>query len=234
MAACGGGDSTTTRVALPPLPAPEPLTSYRYEAILDFSVASPSGDSRFTGTKRGVFVAPDRHMVTAALIVDGRPGPEERVTIIGGDAWYDDGSGAVIAAPNDSRVRGVVADVTSVNGGLFPGGDVYDTIVGMPFAQEQVGDFSTRRFTADSSDPALLSALTDRGSFGPRLVDAEVAQLTIWVDEASGVIVRTRLEVSGGPGVLGGDVPRGAAVDLLLAVELSDVNDPSIEISPPP
>ncbi len=197
--ACSGGANDT-------LPPPAELASYRFEALME----TPGSTLRVSGS----WVAPGRLYAKGQSIERGSDPQWFRIVALESAAWYDTGGGWQAGT---NQLFYDVSAIAPVGQGFDPRTGVYPLLAERGFVRERVGEFDTRRFTLDGGEPGLLAALAGGADAVPEGLADRGFAMTIWVDEATGRIVRSE----------------STAGDQALSWELSDLDDDRIRIDPP-
>jgi hypothetical protein len=244
LAACGGGNEEEATEAQAPaaetpqgtegpsdgaggpsgeVPAPTDafadLESYRYSISILFGgedlAAQGMNDVTFDMT--GAFVAPDRNQVRVEGEVGGLNLQEESITI-GGRTWVRSGD-----TWREGDATFDTADLTPAS--FFAGFDAEDLQVIEP-TEETVNDVDAFRYSIDRADIEQLQALTQIFGEGDALQDLpEELSLDLWLAKDGGWPVKMVLTARG--------ESDGSEMNVEMSVDITDIDDPSIEIEPP-
>ena len=223
------------------LPPPE-LTGTPVELLQSFRHglafnASKDGVKLFGLENTGDFVAPDRftcHQVFSLGFLT-LPGPS--VLVIGEEAWIKAGGGYVSTKSNDNSL----VEVTSFCLGAaavwqeIPVGDL-SALKEMQPVQETFNGLETLLYDLSDS-PEVIEP------FGPLAVAIEgddIREFKVWVAKDGGWLAGVSIIFIGDKESMGAilDNPalglqEGEELEFHFLVEISDVNDPAIEVNPP-
>jgi hypothetical protein len=243
-AACGGSASASpsaTATAEPtptaestPTPTPEPtdsaepggdgpdldeaaaaldaLTSYKIDIAIAGVLPTASGASGIT-----LSALVDRESDAADFTMSGfeglpTAGSGLRVIIIGEDAWLDLGTGTFIPTPGGAATYGDL--VESLSPSELLGGLQTEDFRSLPaVGEEEKNGVATTHYHADGSNPEFAA------NFGP---DGET---DVWIANDGGYLVS--MTVTGTTDV------DGVATDIEMAIDLSRIDDPTIDIQAP-
>jgi hypothetical protein len=245
VVACGGSASPSPTAASPtaaptpsatptPTPTPEPtgsaepggdgpdlsgaaaaldaLTGYQLDISISGVLPAASGA---TGITMSALV--DRENEAADFTMSGfeglpTAGAGLRVILIGDDAWLDLGTGTFVATPGGASTYSGLVDSLSPSALL---GDLQtDSFSALPaVGQEQKNGVATTHYHADGSNP-LFGA-----RFGPE------GMTDVWIANDGGFLVS--MTVSGTTDV------DGAPTQVAMSIDLSRIDDPTIDIQPP-
>lgn len=153
LGACGEGAGDVELRAITPLqtetPVREtpgvgalPLESFAYEASLTLREGGGEDALELFVTTQGIYVGPDKHAFTYRTELGGGEA-EQRLVIIGQEAWYRSGDGAWQATtPEDPRVVGLLEVAFSAVRPDFLGGPEFErvraNVLGLPSTEEFV------------------------------------------------------------------------------------------------
>lgn len=229
LAACGGGDDEEAEA--PPaaeapggeVPVPTDafadLESYRYSIRVAFGGEdlADQGLADVTLDLTGAFVAPDRNQVRIEGEVGGLNLQEETI-IIGGRSWVRSGD-----TWREGEATFDTADLSPQ--AFFAGLDVEKLQVITP-TEETVNGVDTLRYSIDEADIEQLQALTQ--VFGDDDASEDLPEdlsLDLWLTKDAGVAVKMVLTAR--------DKSDGSEVEVEMSMDITDVDDPTIEIEPP-
>jgi hypothetical protein len=206
------------------------LDSFHYQVEISFSVAGEDGT--IGGSIEGDYVAPDSHRYTQTFSLGGISGSEEAI-IIGKDAWQREGS-------DDWSIverLDLDTDLTSADDEFIADAEFIDDIAALDSEKSDVDGRPARKYAFTKENIEAITDILGEGFLsGDDLADVEDFSFVIWVDEDRDVILRAELEATALASVLGEiglNVDPGETVIISLSLNLSDVNDKSIEIEPP-
>ena len=238
----GGSDSDSSRVAITPTPtlsrvqascdAIQDIQSYRYsislkleaEAFRQTAEATPNPLSEFADALtalfsdmqlEGSFVAPDRSQVLLRF-----QGEELELRTIDDRSWVR--VGATWQEQASSSDEDVLLTPASVCADLVE--DLAPSLAAGSGEVELVNGIETIRYRLDEADLKGLPELLGRS--GEEGLPSEFA-VAVWLERNDGWPVRLEIVAS--------DVDeQGRPISLELFMEFSDIDDPDIEIEPPP
>ncbi len=255
VAACGGGGDkdgakATATVAGPteaaeptetrdgaPSGRAAPFDSFHYTVDLGFTVTEPgkAEETFISGQVEGDFVAPDSHAFSSSFAFGGLSGTQE-VVIIGNDAWIKEAGGDWRRATRaDSAVADAI-DLTSADPDFLQDPEIGDALSALDSEPETINGVDTLRYHIPKSAlPALTSLLGE--DFLQDVSGLKEFEMTVWLEEETGALVRADLAASATPELLGQDAPFDISPDATLSVtmliDLTQINDSSISIEPP-
>jgi hypothetical protein len=259
LAACGGGsgEPAATAVEEPtegltgeptgaeptePIETGEPgaalpFDSFHYVVDLEFVIDEPNGDeqSAISGRVEGDYVAPDSHSFVSRFEFGGIGGSQE-IVLIDDDAWYRQGGGAWRATTASDPDVADAIDLTSADPDFIYDPEFASDLAAIDSETETVAGVQTRRYFIPQDAVDTLAQL-----LGPDFLSAESGllsfEMTVWLEEESGALVKAELSATGTPALLGTDFPleisADATISISLTLTLSRINDPSIEVGPP-
>jgi hypothetical protein len=135
-----------------------------------------------------------------------------RVIVIGEDAWLDLGTGTFIPTPGGAATYGEL--IESLSPSELLGGLQTEDFRSLPaVGQEDKNGVATTHYHADGSNPEFAA------NFGP---DGET---DVWIANDGGYLVS--MTVTGTTDV------DGVATDIEMAIDLSRIDDPTIDIQAP-
>ena len=202
---------------------------------LTFSI-STEGSKLFGIETKGDFVAPNRFTCQQGLSLGFLTLPGDSVTVIGKDAWINDGDGYRATDDLDESV----AEITNACLGAarlwqqFP--------VDLSSLKESEAILDTR-----NGVEALLFDLSESldvvEPFGPVAVKAEgesIKEFKVWLDKDGGWLAGMSITIVTNAEALEADlelpdveVEEGQEFEFNVSAEISDVNAPGIEVNPP-
>lgn len=212
----GGGDGDPTATV-----APEATETPVREIQLKLAV-------------EGDFVAPDSHAFSNRFEVGGRLVTRDAV-IIGDAAWYrEETADWVETTRDDPEVVDLVAQSSAAPDFL----QAQDFVRGVQVIEgeaESINGVSTIRYiippeTASAAVDLFAEAFLQGGG------SLEQFDLTVWLEERSGGLVRAEFVAVGTAEILGetaAELDPDAEVVITLTVNLTRINDPDIIVEPP-
>jgi hypothetical protein len=203
----------------PPTDAFADLDSYRYSAHIVFGGEdlADQGLSDVTFDMTGAFVAPDRNQVRVQGDVGGLNLEEESI-IIGARSWVRSGDTWTEGDPDFDT-----ADLGPP--GFFAGFDPEEIRVIEP-TEETVNDVDAFHYSIDKADIEQLQALAQIFGESDSLEDLpQDLSLDLWLAKDGGWPVKMILSAQG--------ESDGSQVSVEMSMDITDVNDPSIEVEPP-
>lgn len=214
-----------------------PFQRFHYTVEMDFTISAPGEgeETAISGRIEGDFVAPDSHAFTSRFEFGGLSGTQE-VVIIGNDAWIREGSGEWRATSrSDPDVQGAL-DLTSADPGFLQDPEFAQDISVLESTPETIGGIQTRRYHIPKEAVDTLVELLGE-EFLQDASGLEEFEMTVWLEEESGTLIRAELIATASPELLGEeetfDLPPGATVNVSMTISLSRFDDPTIEIVPP-
>lgn len=219
-AAAGGAEGTTEAVEAPaPTDAFAELESYRYALTISLEGADLAdeglGSASFDLT--GSFVAPDRSQARIEGDLGGLALEEETITI-GDRSWVRSGD-----VWEEGEASFDTADLAP--NAFFAGFDPEELKIITP-TEETANGVDSLRYSVDEADIEQLQALANVFGGSDSLEDLpEEFSFDLWLAKDGGWPVRVVMTARG--------AAEGAAVAVELSMDITDVNDPDIEIEPP-
>ena len=257
LAACGGGDdgddtptatAVATEVPADGEPTEEPdatsepageaaFDSYHYTVDLVFTISAPgeTDETFVSGQVEGDFVAPDSHSFETTFEFAGLSVSQAAV-IIGDDAWLKEGSGDWQATTrSDSAVLDALA-LTSADPGFLDDENFADDFAALDSTSEELNGVQTRKyFIPKEAVDTLVDLLGDE--FLADTAGLQEFEMTVWLEEETGTLVRAEFDAIAGPEILGEDagfsLPEDASAHVTMVINLTQINDSSISIEPP-
>jgi hypothetical protein len=209
--------------------------SFHYSVNFTFTVDDPSeGPTEVTGSVEGDFVAPDSHSFSATFDFAGLTGTQEGV-IIGEDAWYREGTGDWTATSTaDPAIQDLVS-LTSADPEFLYDAEFAQDLSALDGTPEERNGVATIRYDIPQE---AVDALAD--IFGEDFLATEGIEtfdMVVWLEEASGALVRADFTATVEPEALGGvgplEVSPDATVEVSMLIDLTQINDEAISIVPP-
>lgn len=244
-AACGGGKSksgakptATATEEAPSTSGESPFDSFHYTVGLGFSIeAAPSGEGGvISGSVEGDFMAPDSHSFTSKFEFAGISSTEEAV-IIGDDAWYRASGGEWRATTrNDPDVASAIG-LTSADPTFLFSDELSRDLAALDSETEAINGVQTKRYHIPRETVAALASIFGEG-FIKDASGLQEFEMTVWVEEETGALVKADLAATAGPEIFGTadapfDLPPDATITVTISINLTQTNDPSITIEPP-
>lgn len=250
-AGCGGGDgkgAATTATAPAPTPAPvatgtpgptpQPaFQSFAYDVQFVAAIESPASGPVMSIERRvqGVFEAPSSHAFAGGLGVPGQT-PGHQAVVIGDQAWYREDDGAWQQMTAAAFLELGASALTSAHPGFLNDTAYEGKLQGLDFTTEESAGVTARKYVVSASETGRIGDLL-RYAFLQDISQLQNVDLTVWTSEATGALVRLELSTTTTPAAVLGQVPDNVPADaqarVTLHVELSQINDPSIKVSPP-
>jgi hypothetical protein len=241
-AACGGGggdddeDPTPTSAATEEPSSTNPFDSFHYTVDLEFSVVADSEDGLITGTVEGDYVAPDSHAFSTSFSVAGLSGTEEAV-IIDDQAWYRESGTEWRETTRDDPDIVSAIELTSADPGFLSADNLGEDLAGLDSEIEERNGVSTRRYhiPRDAVD-TLIDIFGDE--FLQDASGLRDFEMTVWLEEESGALIRAEFSASASPELFGEEDPflgldPNDAIVVSMVIDLTQINDSSISIEPP-
>jgi hypothetical protein len=228
VACGGGGGGTPTATPTEEGAEQEPTTGggrtpaypferFHYVVNVDLAIAAPGEEeSTLTGTVEGDYVAPDAHAFTTSFAFASLTFTQD-VVIIGDQAWVREGDGAW-----EEQERALLDD------------DVIDMSAADPDFLVADEEF-VRGITLAAGVPERVNAREMCEGGSPTGV--ERFALTGWVDEETQTPIRVEIRARATEECfgrsLGFGLPPGSVVTVVLRMNLTQIDDATIEIVPP-
>ena len=214
-----------------------PFDSYHYTVDLAFTVED-AGDTEGTsisGSVEGDFVAPDSHSFTSSFEFAGI-GVTQEAVIIGDDAWYREGSGDWTATTvSDPQVQDALS-LSSADPGFLQDQEFASDISALDSEAETLNGVETRRYHIPKEAIETLAELLGE-DFLEDAAGLEDFEMTVWLEDETGGLVRAEFTATASPDVFGAGAPfdlsAGATVSITMTINVTQINDESIEIEPP-
>ncbi len=219
-AACGDGDEQEA----------EPTATTAAEAP-----ETAAEQTFISGQVEGDFVAPDSHSFTSTFEFAGISGSQE-VVIIGNDAWTREGAGDWTKTTADDPEVQDATDLTSADPEFLFSEDLAEGIAVLESEPETIDGVETRRYHIPMEAVEAIVGLLGE-EFLEDAGGLEEFEMTVWLEEQSGALVRAELNATAGPEIFGGDAgfdlsPDASAI-ISMTINLTQINDPDIRIEPP-
>ena len=214
-----------------------PFDSLHYVVDLEITIAQPgeAEETFISGQVEGDYVAPDSHAFTNTFEFGGLSGTEE-IVIIGDDAWIREGQGDWTAT---SRLASEIADtidLTSADPGFLSATDLAEGIGALDSEPDSINGVQTRRYHIPKEAVQTLSEILGE-DFLADTAGLEDFEMTVWLDEETDGLVRAELTATASPDIFGGDagfnLAEDATVTISMTIDVTQINDPDIEIEPP-
>jgi hypothetical protein len=223
-------------------PTPEPgaesaFDSFHYTVDLAFTVAEPGEgeESLVSGLVEGDFVAPDSHSFSTTFGFAGLSATQELV-IIGDSAWMREGSGDwVDTSASDPDVLDAL-DLTSADPTFFQDSEFAEDLARLDSEPDTINGVETRRYFISREAIETLAALLGDDFLGDTS-GIEEFEMTVWLEEETDALVRAELTATASPDLLAEGAPFAlspdAEVTISMMIDVTQINDPDIEIEPP-
>lgn len=214
-----------------------PFDSFHYVVEIETVISAPGEDESalISGKMEGDYVAPDSHAFSSTFGFAGLSGTTE-VIIIGDDAWIREGNGDWTATSRDDPEILANLDQTSADPDFFQDQEFAEDFASQDSDPETINGIETRRYHISRDAVKALVGLLGEDL----LADAaslEESEMTIWLGEESGALVRAAFIATASPKSLGDNsghvTPEDVTVSISVTIDTSRHNDPSIEIEPP-
>jgi hypothetical protein len=215
-----------------------PFESYHYTVDLEFSVEGAGADEGgvISGLVEGDYTAPDSHAFRTTFDIAGLSATEEAV-IIGDRAWYRGiGEEWRETTRDDPDVVSAI-ELTSADPGFLTADQLGEDLAVLDSETEERNGVSTRRYHIPRDAVDALVAL-----FGDEFLQDTSGlkdfEMTVWLEEESGALVRAEFSATATPDIFAGDpavfdLPPDATLIISMVIDLTRINDGSISIEPP-
>ena len=250
-AGCGGGDgkgAATTATAPAPTPAavatgtpgptPQPaFQSFAYDVQFVAALESPTSGPVTSISRRaqGVFEGPSSHAFAGGLGVPGQT-PGHEAVLVGDQAWYREDNGAWQQMTAAAFLQLGASALTSAQPGFLNDTAFEGKLQGLDFTTEESAGVRAHKYVVPAGEIDRIGSLF-RYAFLQDISQLQNVGLTVWTSEETGALVRVELSMTTTPAAVLGQVPDTMPADaqarVTLHVELSQINDPSIKVSPP-
>lgn len=214
-----------------------PFDSFHYVVDFEFVIDEPNGDEQtaISGRVEGDYVAPDSHSFVNRFEFGGVGGSQE-IVLIDDDAWYRQGGGAWRATTaSDPDVAGAI-DLTSADPDFLYDPEFAQNIAVLDSVSETLSGVQTRRYHIPKEAVNTLGKLLGE-EFLNNLNGLQDFEMTVWLEEESGALVKAELSATGTPDLFGGSAPfeidPNATLNISMRINVTQINDASIEIEPP-
>jgi len=211
--------------------------SFHYTVDLDFQVNDPNQTqgSLIKGKVEGDFVAPDSHSFTSQFDLAGLSYSEQAV-IIGQDAWYKEGGSDWRATTRDDADVQNALSLTSADPGFLQDPEFSDNLSALDSQSDTMNGVETRRYFIPKEAVQALSQLLG-DSFLKDAAGLQDFEMTVWLENQTGGLIRAELTATASPDVFGADSPfdvsAGSTVSIAMTINLTQLNDGSISIRSP-
>jgi hypothetical protein len=188
-----------------------------------------------TGHVEGDFVAPDSHAFTRTFALAGLSGTQEAV-IIGDGAWIrEEGGDWRQTARSDPDLPDAIR-FTSADPDFLRDEDFAEDLAALDSEPERINGVDTRRYLIPKEAVGTLAHLLGQDFLGDAS-DLQEFEMTVWLEEETGALVRAELTVATATAVFaedaGAEVSSGATTSISMVVDITQINDPAIAIEPP-
>jgi len=215
-----------------------PFESYHYTVDLEFSVedAGAGEGGVISGLVEGDYAAPDSHSFRTTFDIAGLSATEEAV-IIGDRVWYRSSGDEWRETTRDDPDVVSAIELTSADPGFLTADELGQDLAVLDSETEERNGVSTRRYhiPRDAVD-ALIALFGDE--FLQDTSGLKDFEMTVWLEEESGALVRAEFSASATPDIFAGDpagfdLPPDATLIISMVIDLTRINDVSISIDPP-
>jgi hypothetical protein len=216
------------------------LTSFHYTVELTFNVVAPGDQpgAAISGEIFGDFEAPDSHAFTERYNVGGVT-ITESYFLIGDDAWYREGVDGEWEEydRDDPEIQDSLGLTSADEDFLGTDEEFIDGIAPLENELETIDDRLTHRYEFAQDDLAMLSGLLEDDLLsGTPLDGSSNFLLLVWLDDLTGTLRRAELSATLSADALNDppfEVPAGSKVDFRLRINITQPDDPAINIEPP-
>ena len=214
-----------------------PFDSFHYTVDLEMNVTQPGEEEQsfISGQVEGDFVAPDSHAFSTTFEFAGLSGTQEAV-IIGDDAWIREGEGDWLATTaSDPNIQDALS-LTSADPEFLQDQQFAEDLAALDSEEETRNGVQTRRYHIPKESVETLVDLLGEG-FLQDAAGLEEFEMTVWLEEETDMLVRAELTATASPELFGEEaglsLAEGGSVTISMVVDVSQINDESIEIEPP-
>ena len=249
LAACTSDSTSETPPTTAPPPAAEPtdtpeppagkpvaFESFHYTVDLEVTIGEGDDSEPFiSGRVEGDFVAPGSHAFSNTFAFAGLSTTQE-VVIIDDQAWIRGGSGdwreTTVFDPDVLDAIGL----TSADPEFLQDQQFADDIAILDSEPETINGVETRRYhIPKDAVQALVDLLGD--DFLEDAAGLEEFEMTVWLEEETDTLVRAELTASVAPELLGEDSGLSLAdsgpVTISMLIDVTQIDDPAIQVEPP-
>jgi hypothetical protein len=225
-------NTPTTGASASPL-----FDSFHYTVDLDFQVNDPNQtqSSLIKGKVEGDFVAADSHSFTSQFDFAGLSYSEQAV-IIGQDAWYKDSASDWRATTRDDADVQNAISLTSADPGFLQDPEFSNNLSALDSQPDTINGVETRRYFIPKEAVQALSQLLG-DSFLKNSAGLQDFEMTVWLENQTGGLVRAELTATASPDVFGASAPFNVSpestVSINMTINLVQINDESISVRPP-
>ena len=246
LAACNGGGSAEPDLAATEPSAseptsvasgPPPFDSFHYTVDLELTIAEPDegGRSLIALQVEGDFTAPDAHSFVSTFQFSGLSGTEE-VVIVGDDAWIRESGGDWTKTTRSSRNIQDAIGLSSADPNFLQNQRFAEDLAALDSERETINGVETRRYHIPKDTIEAVVGLLGE-DFLEDAAGLEEFEMTVWLEEESAALIRAELTATASPELFGDDRGFGlvtdGAVNISMIVDVTQINDPEIEIEPP-
>lgn len=217
--------------------AGSPFDSFHYTVDLAFTVSEPGGEDEvfISGQVEGDFVAPDSHAFATTFSFAGLSATQE-VVIIEGDAWIREGSGDwTETTALDPEIQDAL-DLSSADPGFLQDPEFADDLARLDSEPDTINGVETRRYFISREAVETLAALLGEDFLGDTS-GIEEFEMTVWLEEETDALIRAELTVTASPELMAEGAPfdldPDAELTISMFIDVTQINDPDIEIEPP-
>lgn len=215
-----------------------PFESYHYTVDLEFSIEGAGADEGgvISGLVEGDFTAPDSHSFRTTFDIAGLSATEEAV-IIGDRAWFRSSGDEWRATTRDDPDVVSAIDLTSADPGFLTASDLAASLAALDSEIEERNGVSTQRYHIPRDAVEALTALLG-DEFLQDTSGLTDFEMTVWLEEESGALVRAEFSATATPDIFAGDpagfdLPPDATLIISMVIDLTRINDGSISIEAP-
>ena len=216
--------------------AASPFDSFHYTVDLSFTVSEPGeAEEAVVSQVEGDFVAPDSHAFSATYNFAGLS-VSEAVVLIGEEAWFREGSGDWRATNrSDPDVQGAI-DLTSADPDFLQAASSRRGLGALDSEPQTINGVETRRYHIPKEAVNALDDLLGE-EFVEDAAGIEELEMTVWLEQETDALVRAELTVTASAELFGTEAPfeltSGDTMYITMVIDISQINDPDIEIEPP-
>jgi len=213
--------------------AASPFDSFHYTVDLSFTVSEPGEAEEAAVQVEGDFVAPDSHAFSATYNFAGLS-VSEAVVLIGEEAWFREGSGDWRATNrSDPDVQGAI-DLTSADPDFLQAASSRRGLGALDSEPQTINGVETRRYHIPKEAVNALDDLLGE-EFVEDAAGIEELEMTVWLEQETDALVRAELTATASAEFFGTEVEltSGATMSFTMVIDISQINDPDIEIEPP-
>ncbi len=202
------------------------LSSFRYSSRIEIAV----GEGHMEIATSGDFQAPERLTCTTEISLAGARLGVDRLTVIGNSAWRDQGNGW---QPETGDLSSDL-DLCPGSAEFWRDFDLGQEVSGLPGTADSINGVAARRFSLGD----MAQGLGMLGLTPSSLKGLTINRFEVWLAQDGGWLVSMDMDMAADAealsGVFGlGNAATGAQGNVTMKLDITDANDPGIQVTAP-